>query len=367
MLMTYSKNSIHRWPAAGLRAVTYSFAAVVVTVMVVGAAYVALGIGRLRDVTQTSITHCALGDDPNGAVLRSWTLSADRPAWDSRLWFFSPIQARAPRRMIWPHAEPNCVVWAAGSERIYVGCGDGTVYSAKPGRPDGAPQFVGRHAGEGVEALAVSGDGRHLVSRSPDLLRVWNLADGGLFWEREARDVNCLAIHPTSQSVVCGLIDGRIVEHDVASGVIVRTLAGDRTAAAVDLTFSSNGRLLAAVVAAPAFNQATVRLLEWPSGRESWPANMPACYAGWARRAIFSPCSSYLVVTAPDRGSELEVWSVREGRRLTILRGHTGTVLGAAFAADGRLLSWGTDGMVHIWDASYQRPTRILSLMVGRG
>ena len=43
--------------------------------------------------------------------------------------------------------------------------------------------------------------------------------------------------------------------------------------------------------------------------------------------------------------------SVRDGRRLAILRGHTATVLGAAFDSDGRLLSWGADGTVRIWEA----------------
>jgi WD40 repeat protein len=83
---------------------------------------------------------------------------------------------------------------------------------------------------------------------------------------------------------------------------------------------------------------------------------------GWPRYARFSPCGELLVTTAEAEKPVLRVWSLEQRTSLRELRGHTSVILGASFAADGRLFSWGQDGSIRVWDALEGRMLQVIAL-----
>ncbi|MCL4256421.1 MAG: hypothetical protein KJ043_21880, partial [Anaerolineae bacterium] len=46
----------------------------------------------------------------------------------------------------------------------------------------------------------------------------------------------------------------------------------------------------------------------------------------------------------------IRLWDA-DGTPLNILSGHTAQVIGVLLLEDGRLLSWGADNMLHLWNS----------------
>ena len=69
-----------------------------------------------------------------------------------------------------------------------------------------------------------------------------------------------------------------------------------------------------------------------------------------------------------DLGSHVaEVWDFASGEHVRSLAGHSGSVVTAAFSADGsRLASGGADGSVRIWDVSTGEQELVLPARRGR-
>ena len=73
--------------------------------------------------------------------------------------------------------------------------------------------------------------------------------------------------------------------------------------------------------------------------------------AGSVFSLTFSPDGRALAAGTALGGVEL--WDVATGRRRSVLRGHRGGVWGLEFAPDGRTLyTGGDDGTVRVWDMS---------------
>jgi WD40 repeat protein len=74
----------------------------------------------------------------------------------------------------------------------------------------------------------------------------------------------------------------------------------------------------------------------------------------------FSPDRRTLAVSSDD-SQEIVLWDLESGRRWTALRGHTTSVMGLAFAADGRSLASLSllDPVVLVWDLATHQPRRV--------
>jgi len=126
-----------------------------------------------------------------------------------------------------------------------------------------------------------------------------------------------------------------------------------------EVKISPDGRWLACVG-----DDRRVLLLNWPAGTRVWQSAGSTNFAGSFRTACFSPCGRLLIAAAAEDVRHLAVWNIQTGERLGTLRGHTKILLGARFANDGRLVSWGTDGTIRTWDVQQRTALGVVSLAI---
>ncbi len=133
-------------------------------------------------------------------------------------------------------------------------------------------------------------------------LKVWDLKSGNLKWEaRASRGIRGVAVSPDGKLVASGDYAGEIRLRDAVTGAIKASF-GDTSGSAESLSFSSDGKRLA---------------------------------AGGNRT-----------------GRILRIWDVTTGQVLKTFDGHTAVVYWVEFSPDDKLLvSSSRDGTVRIWDA----------------
>jgi WD40 repeat protein len=337
-----------------------SLAAVAAAVIVVSGVFVALQAEQVRSREWTSVTQCLISRDGKRAIGLSWNVPTTLQGWSHRLSFHSTASGEQAGGIAWPELSPSCVAAGATDDEMFVGGWDGTIHAVRGAALEADPVLVGRHA-DGVIDMKASADGRHLISLSPTGMCAWDLATKQLLWRWSEGQISCFCIHPDSSRLLCGMNDGRVVVLDLLDGWAERELLENPPRWPVhDLDFTADGRLLSIT-----HSVGDVRILSFEPGQPYAPANAnpaPFCPTGWPRIARFSSCGKMLVTTAAGDRPELVIWDVSSGKQVTTLQGHRGIVLGAQFAADGRLFSWGNDATIRIWDIERGRAAGVLSL-----
>lgn len=259
---------------------------------------------------------------------------------------------------------PDDAIIASGSE-------DNTVrlWNAVTGELIGRP-LLG-HQGA-VTSLAFSADGNRILSASEDKsLRVWEVKSGrqnGDTLVGHQRDVTAAAYTVDGARVVSASLDGTLRMWDAKSHQ------------PIDVMFSGHQRAVTTVAVSPddsyvvsGGEDGTLRFWDIKTGRpmrEPWKAHARAVRAIAISRdgsRIVSGAEGNRVVSrrsgrgqaATDASDDLLiVWDVKSGQRIgEPLRGHTDTVTGVAFSADGaRIVSGSDDETVRIWDARTRQP-----------
>jgi WD40 repeat protein len=207
------------------------------------------------------------------------------------------------------------------------------------------------HSGS-VQTLALSGDGRWLVSGSGDwTLRVWAVADGRSVrvLSGHAGVVHCVAAVPGGTRVVSGSEDRMLRIWDVETGEALDSQRGHH-GAVTGLAITPDGRRIASTS-----DDRGIRI--WTLG-DAIPKARFAAYSHQVRALawtgdglVVAPGDETIVVLDPADGSV----------RLT-LRGHEGLVKALAVSRDGRrLLSGAVDRSVRLWDLETGRPLQVLS------
>jgi WD40 repeat protein len=201
----------------------------------------------------------------------------------------------------------------------------------------------------GVSGVALSSDGNLAASCGADKpIRLWDVRSS-----RELRKLEgfpdrarCLALSPDGRRLLSGhhgdKSDFAVRLWDVKEGKELRVFRG-HTAAVTAVAFVRSGQHFVS-----ASMDGTVRLWDADKGTEV----RRMAHAGGAHDVAVSVDGKW-ALSAGWEDHKARLWDLETGRELNRLEGHTGRVLGVAFAPDGkRAVSCDTDCTVYVWQPS---------------
>jgi WD40 repeat protein len=213
------------------------------------------------------------------------------------------------------------------------------------------------HTG-GVNAVAVSPDGRFIVSGSDDrTVKVWELESGRLLrsLEGHADRVWAVAVSPDGRFIVSGSDDRTVKVWELESGRLLRSLEG-HTGGVNEVAVSPDGRFIVS-----GSEDRTVKVWELESGRL---LRSLEGHTGWVNAVAVSPDGRFIVSGSYD--GTVKVWEAESGRLLRSLEGHTDGVLAVAVSPDGRFIVSGSDDRtVKVWELESGRLLRSLEGHMG--
>ncbi|MBE9094218.1 serine/threonine-protein kinase [Tychonema sp. LEGE 07203] len=247
----------------------------------------------------------------------------------------------------------------------------------------------------GVNAIALSPDGKTLLSASFGTIRMWNVKTGRLVRTLSAvhskKSVKTLAVSPDGSIFASGGDDNNVILWDLKTGRRMLTISAHK-ATVNALTFSSDGNTLAS-----GSEDKTVRL--WnaktgsrlrtlgghaggvnaialtrdgktlASGSEDKTVRLWNLDTGEVRRIItghggavnavdFSPNGQ--VVASASSDNTIRLSNVQDGKRTRTFKGHSSWVRTIAFSPDSRTLISG-GGEIIVWDLKTGKEKATLS------
>ncbi len=249
-------------------------------------------------------------------------------------------------------------------------------WNAETGRQ--TPTIARVKGGYQVDSRAFSGNGERIIfARHDGILPVCDSVTGKeLVSITVSKAFHFVAISPDGTWVASS--DGkRIIIWDVASGAKKRTCE-EPSRGIGSIAISPDGKRIAAVANPFSENPFTTRdrpVLIWDveTGRQTLECHVPRgnelSMAVSGTPLTFSPDSQRLAAGNDEVGT-LTMWDAQTGEVLHTMKGHTTTVVSAAFSPDGKRLATGSfDQTVRLWDVetgqevlSIKVPARVLSI-----
>jgi WD40 repeat protein/serine/threonine protein kinase len=201
---------------------------------------------------------------------------------------------------------------------------------------------------DNVNSVAVNPDGRHIVSGSRDhTLRMWDLGTGRCLHTLKGHNnwVLSVAVSPDGRRIVSGSYDKTLRVWELVKGRCLHTLQG-HTDAVFSVAVSLDGRHIVS-----GSQDKTLRV--WDLGTGRCLTTLQGHEYGVLSVAV-SPDSRHIVSGSYDK--TLRVWELETGRCLHTLQGHTDSVCSVAVSPDGR----------HIVSGSYDKTLRVWEFETGR-
>jgi len=198
------------------------------------------------------------------------------------------------------------------------------------------------HAG-GVNAVALTPDGRHAVSASSDkTLKVWDLESGMAIrtLEGHAGRVRAVALTSDGRRAVSASSDKTLKVWDLESGMAIRTLEG-HAGRVIAVALTSDGRR-----AVSASSDETLKVWDIESGKL---IRTLEGHAFWVNAVALTADGRRAVSASSDK--TLKVWDIESGKLIRTLEGHAYWVNAVALTADGRrAVSASSDKTLNVWD-----------------
>jgi len=205
-----------------------------------------------------------------------------------------------------------------------------------------------------VNNIALSSDGRTLVTASFGTIRVWNLRTGEvvrtLNQVHSKKSVNALAVSPNGEILASGGDDNNVILWDLKNGRRMLTIPAHSRGVKA-LAFSRDGQTMAS-----ASDDKTVRLWNVRTGSRLLTL---IGHGGEVNAIAFSPDGQTLASGSEDK--TVRLWSVKSGDVRRILAGHGRAVNAVAFSPNGQVVASGSsDNTIRLWNAQNGKRTGTL-------
>ncbi|HTK77965.1 MAG TPA: WD40 repeat domain-containing protein, partial [Gemmataceae bacterium] len=206
---------------------------------------------------------------------------------------------------------------------------------------------------DSIRTLALSADGKMVVTVGGNVLRLWDITSGRLVHDFGGKLPNFtyrVVLSPDDKLVAT--VEYHAVRlWETATGKLIRELPEAANAIVGSVAFSPDGRLLASTVGTVENGQHVgfIRLREVATGREIRQCRGEGDATD---RIAFSPDGRTLI-WGGQHHSDLVVWEVATGQQRQRLRGHQAHLWCVAVSPDGRMFASGSgDSSALIWDAT---------------
>jgi WD40 repeat protein len=213
------------------------------------------------------------------------------------------------------------------------------------------------HSGA-INAVAVSADGRHVISASEDkTLKVWDLSTG---WELRALVghsswVLGVAVTPDGQQAVSASHDNTLKVWNLESGSDLGTLVG-HSDPVNDVAVTPDG-----LRAISASDDNTLKVWDLDTGGQLCTL---VGHAGGVNAVVLTPDGRRAISASKDK--TLKIWDLETGKELRTLSGHSASVKDAALTNDGRYaISASEDKTIKVWDLESGTELRTLAGLSG--
>jgi WD40 repeat protein len=205
-----------------------------------------------------------------------------------------------------------------------------------------------------VNDIAFSRDGRRLLSKSVDAVRLWDAATGkevAPLLGYQGTSAQAAHFSDDSRHLVTTSHDGTARLWDAHTGGAVALMSGHE-GSVWDAAFSPDGRYIVTQ------SETTARLWSAPP---ALPVLVLNGHSASVTSAAFSRDGRKIVSSSPDRTSR--IWDASNGSLLGVLTGHTAHVTDAAFHPDGtRIVTASLDGTLRIWNGLTATAAQTLSV-----
>ena len=239
-------------------------------------------------------------------------------------------------------------------EEIISGSFDGTIkiWNLKTGK---LIQTLTGHsdAGELISSIAISPDGKTLVSSSNSYggtIKIWDLSNGVLLetLKEQGVGVSVVAISPDSSLLASGGDDGTIKLWNLEIGQPIGKFSG-HFGRVFSVAFSSNGELLASGAEDGSIHLWNLSKIQGKVGFNVQPDRRLSGHQNTVHSVSFSPNGQILASGSADK--TIKVWKVETGNELGTFSGNSGTILSVAISPNGQILAGGSlYGRIKLWN-----------------